>query len=595
MGKGGRLNAMSRSIEVIAEVANAHQGDPALALKLAEIGFAAGADAVKFQVYFAHELLVRAHPRFEHFRKQSFAPDVWPGLIGAMKAKGAKVYCDVFGVEALEVAASCGADGFKIHAADLGNRPLIEAVAATGKQALLSAGGSTVREIARAVDILARSGRPRPILLHGYQSFPTAVEDSCLERLAWLRSIFGDRCAVGYMDHVDGDDPFAFHLPLVAAGMGAEVIEKHLTLDRAAKGVDYYSSLNPDEFERFVAAIRRTQAAIGSRPDTFTESERSYRKKMKKIWVAARDLPAGHVLSRADMVVKQVPEAPCELVEPEKLLGRPLLAAVAEEQPLHRGLVPNTVWVTVVARMASRRLPGKALADVAGLPAIRHLLERLKLARTPDRVVFCTTTQAEDDPLAQIAIQAALPFHRGPVEDVLGRMLGAMDGHEVDVVVRVTGDDILVDPDYLDRAVAHHLSVNAEYSDLKTLPSGTEVEVFDARLLKQIHALAKKPEDTEYLTFYVTRNGDQVRQSAVPVQKEHERDWRLTIDTPEDYQVISRLLEAMRDQGKALDYRLDDIVAFFEAHPEVLKINADMRKRSTAVEVESGLDWARCL
>ncbi len=579
-------------IEVVAEIANAHQGNPETALTLARASLAAGADAVKFQVYFAPEMLVRAHPRYEHFRKQSFAPEVWERLIGTIKAMNATVYCDVFGLNALAVAARFGADGFKVHSSDLANKPLLQALATAGKRVFLSAGGSTVREIVYALDLLGTVG-PRPVLLHGYQSYPTPLEDSVLARLPWLASIFGDRCDIGYMDHVAGDDPFAMTLPLQAISLGAKVIEKHVTLDRAAKGVDWYSSLEPSELAEFVATLRRAETAIGTAPDRFTASERIYRATVKKHWVAARALPAGAILSPADLICKRVPDAPGDAVEIDKLVDRPLRTPLVEEEIVTRAHVRTVVWACVVARMRSSRLPGKAVIDMAGMPALGHLFARLKQCRRVDRVVFCTTTLPEDDALTQLAGQHGVPFHRGPVEDVLGRMLGALDGHEVDVVLRVTGDDILVDPDYADAAIEQHLRANTEYSDLKALPSGTEVEVFDADLLRAIHKLSQDAGGTEYLTNYVIENRDQFRTFSVPVPEAHARKWRLTLDTEEDCRVIRRFLEAMRAKGKGLDYRLDDIVAYFSAHPEALAINASVRQRSAPPAVNTSMNWRK--
>lgn len=581
-------------VEIVAEIANAHQGDPAQAARLAAESLAAGADAVKFQVYFAEELLVRAHPRFDHFRKQSFAPDTWRDLIGGVKAAGGRVYCDLFGMKALEVAAANGADGFKIHSSDLTNLPLLQEVAGMGKRVFLSTGGSTAREIAYAVDVLAGRG-VRPVLLHGFQSYPTQVEDSVLSRIGWLKATFGDLCDLGYQDHVAGDDPFTVSLPLLAMGMGAVVLEKHVTLDRAAKGVDYYSSIEPAELAAFVQTVRRAETAFGTRPDGFSAPERTYRDTVKKHWVAATDLPAGKILAPADLVMKRVPDAKAGAVEIERLLGRPLLRDVPAEHVFSRADVRNEVWAMVVARSRSSRLPGKALLDMAGMPALQHLFERLKQARRIDRVVFCTTTSPEDEPLARLALSSGIQCHRGPVEDVLGRMLGAIAGQEVDLMLRVTGDDILVDPDYADLAIEHHLATNAEYTDHKALPSGTEVEVFDARLLAQIHDLARDPQGTEYLTFYVTHHRDQFRTTSAPVAEPHARDWRLTLDTPEDYAVIRALLEAMRDQGKALSYRMDDIVAFFQANPQVLAVNAGVRQRQAPPEVDTTLEWRRLL
>src|SRR5207244_1687634 len=103
----------------------------------------------------------------------------------------------------------------------------------------------------------------------------------------------------------------------------------------------------------------------------------------------------------------------------------------------------------------------------------------------------------------------------------------------------------------------HHLSLNAEYSDAKQLPSGTEVEVFDATLLRDIWTLASDNNGTEYLTTYVTSHRSQFRTSSVSVDENHRQSWRLTLDTAEDYELIRKVLEEMRSLGKALTYRLD--------------------------------------
>lgn len=581
-------------IEIIAEIANAHQGDPQTALNLAKQVLEAGADAVKFQIYFAHELLVKSHPRYNHFENQSFSPEVWRDIILNIKNTGSKVYCDVFGIEALKLAMDLEVDGFKIHSSDMGNIELLQKLASYQKSKIfLSTGGCSAREISVAIDLIGI--KHRPILLHGFQSYPTAVEDSNLLRLVWLKENFGSRTDIGYQDHVDASDPFSVTLPLIAIAMGARFIEKHVTFDRSSKGVDYYSSLEPFEFKNFISEVRKTESSIGVRADSFSAAELNYRNTVKKKWVAVRKLHAGNILSMNDLCMKRVHDNGKDVLEVDKLIGRPLLRDVAEEEVVCRSDVKTVAWAIVVARSRSTRLPGKAMLDVAGMPALQHLIERLKQAQTIERILLCTTTNDEDTPLAQLALTVGASVHRGPVEDVLGRMIGALNGHEVDVVLRITGDDILVDPIYIDQGLQYHLNSNAEYSDLKALPSGTEVEFFDVKLLKEIHLLAKNPNWTEYLTFYITQNKDQFRTVSVPVEEKHSLDWRLTLDTVEDYEVIRTLLVAMRQLGKPLDYRLDDIINFFTLNPEVLAINSNVRQRQFIPQIDTTIEWNRLL
>ncbi len=578
-------------VEIIAEIANAHQGDPAQAAAIAEQAFDAGADAIKFHIYYADEFLVECHPRFEHFTNQSFGPEIWADLIPRAKQRGT-VYCDVFGPRAVETAVLHGADGVKVHSSDTGNLPVLEAVAAAGCKVFLSAGGTSARELGAAVRIFTDAGR-RPVILHGFQSYPTEVQDSDLNRLAWLRNTFGETCDFGYADHVAGDDPFAYTLPVMALPFDIKVIEKHVTLNRAAEGIDYYSSINVADLPAFIDVVRRAESGLGQGTGHFSASEQYYRDTVKKHFVAARALPKGHVLAADDLVMKRVPDVEGDAVEMAKLIGRALVADIPFEHRLCRADVANQVWALPVARSASSRLPGKALMDVAGMPALGHLFERLKRIPVIDRIVFCTTELDEDLVLADLAAEHGMDCYRGPVDNVLARMLGALEGSNADVVLRVTGDDILIDRDYVVAAVDHHLRSNAEYTDLKKLPSGTEVEVFDADLLRDIARLCADGEGTEYLTFYVVDNADQFRIAHAPVDARHAHDWRLTLDTPEDYEVVRRLLEGMRDQGRALDYSLDDIVTFFDAQPDVLELNAMVRQRQAPIDVDTSLDWGR--
>ena len=192
-----------------------------------------------------------------------------------------------------------------------------------------------------------------------------------------------------------------------------------------------------------------------------------------------------------------------------------------------------------------------------------------------------------------LAKDAGIDVYRGPSDDVLSRMVGAMGVEAVDVVLRVTGDDILVDPDYVERGVQHHLAANAEYTDIKGLPSGTEVEVFDGALLRELLEAAKDSSGTEYLTNYITDNKSHFRCASLPLPDHHTHDWRLTLDTPEDLGVITGLLEHMAKIGKGVTYRLDDIVDYFAQYSERLEGNASVRQKAKPITVETTMRWNR--
>jgi spore coat polysaccharide biosynthesis protein SpsF len=261
-----------------------------------------------------------------------------------------------------------------------------------------------------------------------------------------------------------------------------------------------------------------------------------------------------------------------------KTVGRKFVKNMSPKIPLKGLDFEQRVWALVLVRMGSVRFPNKAVAEVVGIPAIEHLILRLKQANSINQIVVCTTAESADDQIVEVAKKNGVAYFRGNKDDVLGRMLGAIHDQDVDVVIRVTGDDILVDPDYIDLGVKYHLDHKLDYSDMKQLPSGTEVEIFNTSILYTIWDFAEDRSNTEYLTYYVQDNRSRFKMGSVPIAPEHQHNWRLTMDTPDDYKVILQLLESMDSRGKKLRYRLDDIRAFFEEHPEVLLINQTKEK-----------------
>lgn len=579
---------------IIAEVANSHSGCPETAIKIGEAGIDAGADIIKFQVYFADELLVSYHERYDHFHNQSFSTDDWDLIFSHFRSKDINLACDIFGSKALEVAKKHNIKFLKIHSSDLQNDILLNEVDDYEPELLIiSSGGARAPEISHALNLTGNC--KERVLMHGFQSYPTEVRDSRLNRIFWLENNFGKIAHIGYQDHVDGDDAFAFHLPMMALSAGAKVIEKHITLDRSKKGTDYFSSLNPDEFFLFVQKIREGEKAIHSSACDFSDAEINYRKTVMKRMVSLDKLKRGDLIKKEDIGFKRVSNVTSESPKLSQIVGKKLISDLDNEDMITRNHFRCTCWALLVVRSNSSRLPGKAFIDVAGMPALNHLIERLKQARSVDKIIVCTTDLSEDNSIEDLALSAGVECYRGENENVLSRMVGALGDNDVDVALRITGDDILVDPSYIDIGLDHHLSTNSEYSDLKDLPSGTEVEFFDADLLRNIYKLGENTDGTEYLTFYITRNKDQFNISSVPVSEHHSRSWRLTLDTQEDYKVISKLLLHMSKIGKDLDYRLDDIVSYFEQNPEELKVNEQVRQRMNPPKVNTTIGWGKAL
>ncbi len=586
----------SKKIKIIAEIANAHQGSSSEAIKLFHSFKRVGAHAVKFQIYNAEELLVKSHSRFEHFKKQSFSHDEWEKIFDDINRNDIEVYADIFGLKSLEYAISKNLDGIKIHSSDLGNHAVLSLIKNYEGRIFVSAGGSTAPEIIKFINPIIKSGTSREIvLMHGFQTYPTPVEDSNLKKFNFFKSIFEDKVSYGYMDHIDADSELARYVPFALIFNGIDYFEKHVTHNRKEKGTDYFSSFEPEEFLEFSKNIKEIESSYGKEDSFFSDAEKTYRTQAKKVYVYSRDLKKGSVISANDIVMKrsdtQIPS-----LAYDELIGRELCKDVKREDQALKSHLNLKVLAVVVVRTGSSRLPGKALKSIIGEESIVHLLKRLDVSKERkilDNLIVCTSLSNSDDELAALIGNLGYKVYRGSEENVLNRMiLGINDNPDFEIILRITGDDILIDPDYLQKTIDHHKANNSDYTDAKNLPSGTEVEVFSKKVLEFINDYSIDTSGSEYLTNYFRDIEEHFRSSSLHV-KEDFSDIRLTLDTEEDYELISFLLNKMAEKGKKYDYSLDDIKEVFKEYPDKLELNSNIKQRAIPKRYSTDVDWKR--
>ena len=548
-------------IEIIAEIANAHQGSYKTAIRLADKAFLHGADAIKFQIYFADELLVKSHSRYNHFVNQSFSINKWHKILKSQKNR--KIYCDVFGLKALGLAVKYKVFGVKIHSSDLENLELIKKIPRRMK-VLLSCGGSNLFDISNAIKILNNKGI-KPVLMHGFQAYPTKIEDINLNRFKLLKNQFKNNVEIGFQDHTSGSDKINFYLPVLAIGMGATFIEKHITFNRARKKVDYYSSIEPKKLEEFVKIIRRLEKSFILKESFFSPSEKNYSYTTTKNWVAKKNIKKGQMLSSSNLSLKRVDQKESFNADFATIKDKVAIASIEKDQKIKFSHVKQKICAMVCVRSKSKRLNNKWKLNICGKPILYHLITRLKKSKLLDEIVICTTSNREDDKIINFAKKNKIKFFRGSELNVLGRILGASKKFgNFDHLVRVTGDDILIDHNYLDIAIRHHLSKNSDYTDHKLLPSGTETEVFSHVFLKKLDKAIKFNDDTEYLTTFISNHKDQFKVSSAPVQKKHQSNFSMTIDTKNDFLKVKNFLTKMKKNRLLYNYSIDDVVRYLK-------------------------------
>lgn len=282
---------------LIAEMACAHQGDVNIACKLVEVAIKANVDAIQTQIFKNELEMSPLNEDWELNARLELSHEKWAKVIKLIKKSNSIFTSSVYDLESLRFLIEQDVDAFKIHSSDISNPEMLAGVANTHKPIFLSTGASTIEEIKKALDILRSKGAKDMILMHGYQGFPTKIEDFNLKYIKTLERLFG--LNVGFYDHVDGGSILAKIVPVMSIGYGAQVIEKHFILTREDKGIDYESSLDAENFIEFTNLLRESEKAIGTENlRNFTEGELKYRTYAKKSIVAWVDIPKGTKITR---------------------------------------------------------------------------------------------------------------------------------------------------------------------------------------------------------------------------------------------------------------------------------------------------------
>jgi len=332
---GGRPIGPGHPPYVIAELGVNHDGDRDRALQLVDAARAAGADAVKVQWFEADRLLSRA-ARLAHYQKIGGASDPFEMLRGleldprviaeivehsgnARLATIATLFC----VDHVDAAVRCGFDALKTASPDVVNRPLVEALVATGRPMLVSTGAATLAEVEAVSGWL---GAHDHVLMHCVSAYPTPDDMASLAGRAAMCRINPN--ALGYSDHTTAEDTGA-----LAVAAGACVLEKHLTLDRTAPGPDHAMSLDPHGFERYVRLAHRAHRMLGAPNKAPLAIELDVREVSRQSVTARCELPAGHVIAPGELTLKRPGGgiAPSRLAE---TVGRRLARPVAANTPL---------------------------------------------------------------------------------------------------------------------------------------------------------------------------------------------------------------------------------------------------------------------
>ena len=299
---------------IIAEAGVNHNGSMKLAKKLIDVAVESGADAVKFQTFKAENLVSKNTEKAEYQKKTTGASESQFDMIKKLELdiethKELITYClekeimflsTPFDHDSINLLGDLGLEIFKIPSGEITNLPYLRHIGSLKKQVILSTGMSTLQEVEDALNILISTGTLRAdiTVLHANTMYPTPMDDVNLNAMLTIQKEFD--VAYGYSDHTLG-----IEVDIAAVAMGATVIEKHFTLDKAMDGPDHKASLEPKELKSMVSAIRNIEKAVGSFEKKPSPSETVNIDIVRKSIVANQKINKGDILTDKNITIKR--------------------------------------------------------------------------------------------------------------------------------------------------------------------------------------------------------------------------------------------------------------------------------------------------
>jgi N,N'-diacetyllegionaminate synthase len=330
------------SVFIIAEAGVNHNGSIDLAKKLIDVAALAGADAVKFQTFKAENLVTKNAKRanyqkentntnetqYEMLKKLELNLDAHKELISYCKLKNIMFLSSPFDHESIDILNNLGLEIFKIPSGEITNLPYLKLIGKLNKKIILSTGMSDIDEVKNALEVLIDSGtgKDKIIVLHANSEYPTPMEDVNLRAMLEM----GKKLEInfGYSDHTLG-----IEVDIAAVALGAKCIEKHLTLDHSMNGPDHKASLEPNQFEAMVAAIRNIEIALGSNIKKPTKSEIKNIKIVRKSIVAKTKIKKGEILSEKNLIAKR-PAGGLSPMKWDEIIGTKATRHYNEDEPI---------------------------------------------------------------------------------------------------------------------------------------------------------------------------------------------------------------------------------------------------------------------
>ena len=564
----------------LVEIANVHAGNFEYLTKLiTEFKDVQGVNGIKFQPFKYDQISKSDFAWYEVYKKLYFTPEQWSQAI-TLASESIEVWIDTFDGYSFEIIEKNlnKIAGLKFQSSILYNKELIQkfkSINLSNKKVLLNISGIELHEIEMVIKNFEKMLSPNEIILQvGFQGYPTAIEDNGYNKINILKKQYEHE--ISFADHIDCDSDDAIMLPIFAAVNGATYIEKHICLDGEKPKYDFYSSLIKSKYQIYLDRLK-TYLSL-SNMDYINDKERYYLASTVQVpSLKIKKLAGQNVNVNTDFEFKRTSQKGIRTNEILKLQEEFYILSRdknAEDCLKQEDFKKANIAVIVACRLKSSRLPKKALLKIGDLTSVELCLKNALQLKNINHCILATSNLEEDAELVNYIYSKNVVFHTGDPFDVIDRYLQIINQLKIDVIVRVTADMPFISNDVLDPILKSHFESGADYSRAKKAAIGTNLEIINAEALRRVKSFFPSADYSEYMTYYFTNNPNHFLINEIDLPSELVRDYRLTLDYPEDLELFNKITTALNDKGE--DVNLKNIIKYLDENPDDLKINSGL-------------------
>ncbi|STX51396.1 putative glycosyltransferase [Legionella busanensis] len=574
--------------EIIIECANSHDGNSKKLISLVNTiaNFDYPNKSIKLQVFSPDTLALQDYPYYKIYQEISFKPLFWNQIIEESKEKIGKVWLDIFDLFGIEILKNNidFIDGIKLQASVLQNYEVkagLKKINLCNLRLLINISGYDLNDISNFVSEFKLLNFKEIILQLGFQSYPTEISSTALQKIKVIQSCFNNRICIA--EHSDANESYSIDLPIYALAYGCKLIEKHICLDRKNTIYDYFSSLEPHEFILLFKKINNWLHA--STGPFINEAEKTYLANSIQIPITKRNIESKKFINNKDFLFRRTSQLGLSLNEIKKIQEKKMI--IKTVVPIGKTITEDMfkkakIGVVVGCRLKSSRLKRKALLPIGGQPSIEMCLENCLKIPCQNIVVLATSNLSEDEELKKFTLNDKVQFFQGDPNDVLSRYVAAAEKYDLDVIIRVTGDCPFISPEIAEILLNSHFEAGADFTMTLDAAIGTSCEIINVQALQTVLFHLGSAPYSEYMTWYFKNNPEIFKLNYVNLPDKLVREYRLTLDYVQDLEMFEALCRVIKE--KKLPRTIESIFKILDENPDLVSLNASIQPKYKADE-----------